>query len=242
MSEPEVMLAKMTRREFREGVESGKFTIAIVAAGSNEQHSEHLAMEHDIASAVYLAREAALRLYPRVVVAVPMAIGMSEHHMHHKGTLSADPGAWLAVLFDSVESLIRHGVKNVLIYNGHGGNTPPIAGAMDQWRYFLKRNFADVNLQFASYWDLIPRDFLFEHMQTDIIPGHAKEFETSIALALFPQNVRPEAMNELTDKDPLLATAEKGRLFVAETVRRTVEHLEKMMDGRVRMPDLKHFP
>ncbi len=242
MPEPEVMLGKITRREFRQAIESGKLTTAMVVVGSQEQHSEHLAMEHDIASASYLACEAAKRLYPKVIVAVPISIGMSEHHMHHKGTLSARPGAWLGVVFDAVQSLVRHGVKNVLIYNGHGGNTLPLMGAMDQWRYFVKADFPGVNLQFASYWDLIPRDFLLEHMDTDIIPGHAKEFETSIALALFPENVRQEAMQDMADKDPLLATAEKGKLFVDEAIRQTVEYLQKMMDGRVHMPDLKYFP
>ncbi len=242
MAEPEVMLAKLTRREFREAMNLGKFTTAIIAVGSNEQHSEHLAMEHDMASVVYLAREAARRLYPQVLVAVPIAVGISEHHMHHKGTLSARPGSWLGVVFDSLESLVRHGVKNVLIYNGHGGNTPPVQGAIDQWRYLLKRNFPGVNLQFASYWDLIPREFLLRHMATDIIPGHAKEFETCIGLALFPENVRREAMQEMEDKDPLLATAEKGRLFVDEAIRKTVDYLKKMIDGQIRMPDLKHFP
>ena len=120
MSAQEVMLAKLTRREFRQAIESGNFSTAIVGIASNEQHLEHLAMEHDLASVTYIAREAAKRLYPQVIVTVPMAVGISEHHMIHKGTISARPGGWLAVLFDVVESLVRHGVKNVLIFNGHG--------------------------------------------------------------------------------------------------------------------------
>ena len=242
MPTQEVILAKMTRREFREGIEGGKFDTGIICVASHEQHSEHLAMEHDLVSVVHIAREAAKRLYPRVVVAVPMAVGISEHHMHHKGTLSARPGGWLAVLGDVVESLARHGVKNILVFNGHGGNTLPVIGVIDQWRYFLKSNAPGVNLQFCSYWDLISRDFLLKHMETDVIPGHAKEFETAIGLALFPENVRKEVMPTMEDKDPLLATAEKGKLFVEEAVRQTVEYLKRFMDGQIRMPELKHFP
>ena len=111
MPDQEVMLGKLTRREFRQAIESGKFFTAIVAIASNEQHLEHLAMEHDLASVTHIAREAAKRLYPQVIVTVPMAVGISEHHMIHKGTISARPGGWLAVLFDVVESLVRHGVK-----------------------------------------------------------------------------------------------------------------------------------
>lgn len=238
----EVMLAKLTRREFREAIEAGRFTTAVVCAGSNEQHSEHLAMEHDLASVTYIAREAARRLYPRVIVAVPMAVGISEHHMHHSGTLSARAGSWLGVLFDTVESLVRHGVRNVLVLNGHGGNTGPIQGAIDSWRYAFKGRVPAVNLQSCAYWDLIPKNILDRHMKTHIIPGHAKEFETSIGLALFPENVRQEVMPQMEDKDPLLASAEKGRVFVEEAVSRTVEFLMGMMDGRIQPPPLKHFP
>ena len=110
MSE-QVLLAKLTRREFREALERGEFQTAIIPVGSNEQHLEHLAMEHDTASSTHVAVEAAKRLYPQVIVNVPMAVGISEHHMVHKGTVTAKPGSWLAVLFDAVESLVRHGVK-----------------------------------------------------------------------------------------------------------------------------------
>ncbi len=242
MPAQEVMLAKLTRREFRQAIESGRFTTAIVAIASNEQHLEHLAMEHDVASVTYIAREAAQRLYPQVIVTLPMAVGISEHHMIHKGTISARPGGWLAVLFDVVESLVRHGVKNVLIFNGHGGNSLPVMGVIEQWRYSLKFTAPEVNLQFCSYWELIPREFLLRHMETDIIPGHAKEFETAIGLALFPENVRQEAMRDQADPDSLLATAEKGRLFVEEAVRQTVDYLKAMMEGRIRPPELKQFP
>lgn len=242
MPDQEVMLAKLTRREFRQAIAAGNFKTAIIGIASNEQHSEHLAMEHDLASVTYIAREAAKRLYPRVIVTVPMAVGISEHHMHHKGTISARPGEWLAVVFDVAESLVRHGVENVLIFNGHGGNTLPVMGVMDQWRYYLKHHFPGVNLQFYSYWDLISREFLLKHMKTDIIPGHAKEFETAIGLALFPENVRQDAMQDQADKDPLLATAEKGWLFVEEAIRQTVDYLKRMMEGRIRPPELKYFP
>ena len=101
MPNQEVAVAKFTRREFREALDAGKFGTAIIPTGSNEQHLEHLAMEYDIRAATYVATEAARRLYPNVVVNVPMAVGISEHHMIHKGTVTAKPGSWLSVLFDA---------------------------------------------------------------------------------------------------------------------------------------------
>jgi creatinine amidohydrolase/Fe(II)-dependent formamide hydrolase-like protein len=48
-------------------------------------------MIHDTVSAIHLARQVALNLYPNVVVTTPLAIGISEHWMDHKGTLEFGP-------------------------------------------------------------------------------------------------------------------------------------------------------
>ncbi|MBU1205927.1 MAG: creatininase family protein, partial [Proteobacteria bacterium] len=69
-----------------------------------------------------------------------------------------------------------------------------------------------------------------------------REFETSLALALFPENIRYDAMHDQVEKDPLEATAEKGRLFAQEAVRQVAAFVQGMMDGRIRPPELKHYP
>ncbi len=53
MVEREVLLAKMTRREFKDAMDAGKINAAVIPAGSNEQHLEHLPMEFDMAAATH---------------------------------------------------------------------------------------------------------------------------------------------------------------------------------------------
>ena len=53
----EVMLQNYTRREFRQGLEAGKFQAAIIPTGSIEQHLEHLPFDRDIASSTWVARQ-----------------------------------------------------------------------------------------------------------------------------------------------------------------------------------------
>ena len=232
MGEKTVMVSDFTRREFREAMAEGRFKAAIIPTGSNEQHLEHLAMAFDIAAATHVATEAALRLHPSVVVNVPMAVGISEHHMEHKGTVTAKPGSWLAVLFDAVESLIRHGIKNVLILNGHGGNEAPMYGILRQWQLFFEMSAPEANVQFHSYWNL-SRDLAEPHC-TGRVPGHAQDYETSMALAAFPEMVRQDAMADQEDKLPLEATAEKGRIFIEAAVERTAQYVQGMIDGKHR--------
>src|SRR4029078_3082443 len=119
MTEPEVQLRKLTRRKFRQRMQSGELKACIIPVAAVEQHLEHLAMEHDWRSVCHVATAVAERLRPHVLVAEGLMAGISEHHMRHPGTLSLRPGTFLAVLADLIDSAMRAGFKNGLVLNGH---------------------------------------------------------------------------------------------------------------------------
>ena len=258
MRDREVRLENLTRREFREALEAGHFRAAIIATGSIEQHLEHLALGQDINSSTYVAERVAERLYPNVIVAVPVSIGVAEHHMHSAGTLAAKPGSWLAVLFDAVESLVRHGVTKVLLLNGRAKNRGPAQAALPQWQMHLSKlqiatGWADeaksekeqvpvltsigeagrgeLDIRFNSYWDLIPREFAQEVLRTGSMPGHATEFETAFTMHALPANLRPDAMQLNSDQEPAEATAEAGRLLVEKAVDGVAALVEEMLNN-----------
>ena len=221
-----LFLHKHTRREFRERMRGGELKACIIPVAATEQHLEHLAMEHDWRSVMHIAVEVARRLDPQVIVAPAMNIGISEHHMRHIGTLSALPGSWLGVLFDTIRSMHHAGFTNILVLNGHGGNVAPCRG---MWGQFLQR--LEINLFFESYWDLLPADVAKAHLKTKRWPGHAQEFETAFALAAFPENVRREAMHDQADREPLEATAEAGALLIEAIVDQVSRFVQGMIDG-----------
>jgi creatinine amidohydrolase len=225
-ADAEIWLQKLTRREFRERMGSGELAGAIIPVAATEQHLEHLAMEHDWRSVLHISQEVARRLAPRVLIAPSMNIGISEHHMRHLGTLSAMPGPWLGVLHDTIRSLHHAGFKNILVLNGHGGNIAPCQG---NWGQFQQR--FEINLQFHSYWDFLPPELAKAHLKTGRFPGHAQEFETAFALAAFPENVRHTAMADQSDREPLNATAETGRVLIAGIVDAVTRHCAGMLDG-----------
>lgn len=238
MKSGEVRLWKLTRKQVRERLAAGELRGALLPTGSTEQHNEHLAMEHDTASATYVAHQAALALFPSVVVATPIPVGISEHWMEWKGTLSLRRETFAAVAFDICESLQRHGIGHILIVNGHAGNGP-LREHMEEFRQKL-----GIDVQFCSYWESYPQEFVAEHLESGDCPAHAAEFETSMAMAAFPGNVHWEDVDydrerfdiqadNYRDKDPIyyraardLATPHKGRVvadyaieWVAEKMR-----------------------
>jgi creatinine amidohydrolase len=232
MTNSDVLLRKHTRREFRERMQSGELKACIIPVAAIEQHLEHLALEHDWRSVCHIAVAVAEQLPPHVLVAEGFMAGISEHHMRHPGTLSLRPGTFLAVLADLIESVVRAGFKNVLVLNGHGGNTAPVAGV---WEQLLRLN--QVNLHFLSYWDVLTETDAKEllksgHKLPSDLPGHAQEFETAFALAAFAENVRTKMWTDQTDKRPSMATAKQGEEIIKRVVERVAIFVQEMIDGK----------
>jgi len=221
-----VLLHKQTRREFRERMQRAELKACIIPVAATEQHLEHLAMEHDWRSVMHVAVEVAKRLHPQVIVAPSCSIGVSEHHMRHIGTLSATPGSWLGLLFDTIRSMHQAGFTNILVLNGHGGNIAPCEGI---WGQFLQRT--EINLHFHSYWDFLPADVAEANLSTNRCPGHAQEFETAFALAVFPENVRHDAMRDQADQEPMAATAEAGAVLIEEIISNVRTFVAGMISG-----------
>ncbi len=238
-----VLLWECTRKEIREAIESGRLKAAIVPTGSTEQHNEHLAMIHDTASALLVAQNAALQLYPEAIVATPVPVGISPYWMERKGTLTLRPETFLAVVYDICDSLKFHGIKNVLILNGHGGNASPLKSQLQDWRSKL-----GIQLDACSYWEAYTEENAARYMESGMagIPGHSAEFETSVALAAFPERVHREGVDyskvrlnlkSVDDanqdrkyyEESLLATAEKGEALIRIAVDWTANKIRRMM-------------
>lgn len=224
MRDKRVFIGDLTRKEFREGIDNRTIKAAIVPTAATEQHLEHLEMIHDTASVTYMAEHAAKALYPDVVVATTIPIGVSEHWMPHRGTLTVRPEIFTEYVYDVCDALKRGGVENILILNGHGGNVKPMMGRMEEFRKRL-----GVNVRFNSYWDTYPIEIVYQYMEKERLPGHADEYETSMAMALFPERVHAEYMEQ--ESSSKYATSEKGAALIQPAVDGVSELLRKMISG-----------
>jgi creatinine amidohydrolase/Fe(II)-dependent formamide hydrolase-like protein len=228
--EPNVFLWEMTRRAVREGIDDGRIRAAIVPTGSTEQHNEHLHMIHDTASALHVSEQVARRFHPAVLVATPLAIGVSEHWMDHKGTLTTRPEIFTELLYDVCDSLKRHGLQRILIINGHAGNIRPVRDRMEEFRRKL-----GIDVRFHSYWEAYTPELVAAQLESNRCPGHAAEFETSFALAAFPERVEWEGVDydraKLTISNP--EQAERDRIFHTEAKLSSAAKGQAMIDVAV---------
>lgn len=220
-----VFVGDHTRKEFREKMEAGTIKAGIIPTAATEQHNEHLEMIHDTLHATYMAEQSALRLFPQVVVASPVSIGVSEHWMSHIGTLTVRPEIFSEYVFDVCNSLARAGVKNLLILNGHGGNVKPLMRRIDEFR---DRLGTDINLRFQSYWDVYDPALVQATMENGRLPGHADEYETSTMMVLAPERVHADDIDNEPSKS---ATTQKGEALIEPAIAGVTRIIEAMIAG-----------
>jgi creatinine amidohydrolase len=226
--EPRVLLGDLTRVEFRTLVETKRAQIGIVPVAATEQHLHHLEMSTDCTEVEFVSRRAAQEVAPLAVITPTISVGVSEHHMKHAGSLTSRWEIFTEYVFDHVESLARGGLRKVVVLNGHGGNTRPLASVMDTFRGRLPQT----DLRFFSYWDLLPDDTPLVILDTQSVPGHAQEFETSVLKYIAPRKVHASLMKH---PEALKATRKKGTALIDLIVGALVKHLRALAAGTDRI-------
>ena len=114
---------------WRRGLEGAE--VVFLPVGSFEQHGPHLPYETDTVVAWEVARRLGGRL--GVPVLPPLAYGVSPEHLGFPGTVSVDPLDYCRFLRGLLGSLALHGVRLVVVVNGHGGNVAILEACASHW-------------------------------------------------------------------------------------------------------------
>lgn len=197
-------LARMTWRDAKAAFSTAR--VAIVPVGSTEQHGPHMTLDTDSAIAEAFSRLLCEQLGSDAILCPTLRLGMSEHHLAFAGSLTLRAPTLLALIEDVIESLGHHGMKRVLLVNGHGGN-------QDALRLAARAAARDKTAEVAAVmWAILAADLIAERAATKR-HAHACDIETSVALAIAPEVVlrdRIEAPAPLPAAPPL---AEPGARY-----------------------------
>ena len=215
--------------EFRKLIKSKKPTV-IIPVGSLEQHGAHLPITTDSD----IITEVASRLAKKCgFIALPtISYGVSfEHEPLFNASITTT--ALRAALSNIIISLVKNGVRSILILNGHHGN-------METLRRLHSESFLGIEflLRYENYWWHMKHEF-----------DHAGFVETSIMLAISDKvkmkkakkglitkglsekeirrikklSTKPGGFPKVTENgvwgDPTGATKKDGEKFLAEIVR-----------------------
>ena len=114
------------------------------------------------------------------------------------GTTSLDAQTFALVVRDIIRDLGAHGVRRIVVLNGHFENSWPSVEGVDLGLRELRRDgIGDMQLLRLEYWDFVKRATL-DRLFPGGFPGteleHASLLETSLMLLLRPDLVAMEKM------------------------------------------------
>lgn len=181
-----LLLAEMTSAEIE--ALGNVVSLVLIPVGANEQHGAALPVSTDTISAQVLSALTATLVGPRVAVAPAIPWGVSWHHLDRAGTLSLREETLIAIVLDLVDSLARHGVQRVALINGHGGNNPALAVAVER---------AHRELGVPIVTSVYAYSLIASAAETVLGPeaiGHGGGDEASVMMALRPDLVRKELL------------------------------------------------
>ena len=163
------------------GLVPAKIKTVLLPTGSLEPHgvipngTDNLAPEA-------MARDIAERV--GALVAPTLNYGMTADMKAYPGAVSISKDAYTAFAADILESLAAAGFQNIIILNGHGGNTAALNEAASR-----VSNVCRVRVFLVNWWTLAD-DITKDVFKQD--GGHAGNNETAYVQAVVPNHIHPE--------------------------------------------------
>ena len=166
-------------------ISKNKHEVAVLPIGATEAHNRHLPEGMDWLHTTSIARKACQCAWEkcRSVILLPgIPYGVDCNLMAYPLSIHISQATLNAVVTDIIVSLGRHGIKKVVLVNGHGGNdfVPLVRQIQSDMDTFV----------FLCDWWKVGEDRYDEIFENP--DDHAGELETSVAMALFPKLVKPE--------------------------------------------------
>lgn len=189
-----VQISELAWPAYAERVRGG--ATVMIPVGALEQHGPHMSMNPDVLLPTAISELVARKVGGLVAPAI--AYGYKSQQKsgggnHIVGTTSLDGQTVTSIIRDVLKELARHGVRHVVLVNGHFENSMFITEGIDlALRELRWDGIADFKCVVLSYWDFIDETTIAAIYQGSF-PGWAVEhggvLETSLMLHLHPHLV-----------------------------------------------------
>lgn len=193
------LLEEMNAQQVRKNI--NRRSIAILVFGACENHGDHMPFGSDFIFPMELAKRivAKSKTNKNTVILPAMPYGVSLHHNEYQMTMSLEPHTLQMVIEDLFSSIIKNGIKRILVINGHDGNIAPIELAAR----ITKNRHTEVVIACLEAWWVLVGEITRNLFEVWGGLGHGGEAETSAMLAVRPDLVNmKQAPNEVIPELP----------------------------------------
>ncbi|MYB35519.1 MAG: creatininase [Gammaproteobacteria bacterium] len=181
--------------------------LIFLPVGALEQHGPHMSMNPDVLIPQAIATAVTDRL-GNALVAPPLAYGYKSQQQsgggnHMPGTTSLDGQTLCCTIRDLIREFVRHGIRRVVLMNGHYENSMFIVEGVDlAIRESHHIGINNLNIMILSYWDFVSDDTIGQ-LYPDGFTGwdleHGGVMETSLMMHLYPELVD---ISKIVDHEP----------------------------------------
>lgn len=194
----------------------------VIPIGSTEQHGPNGLIGTDALCPEALA--AALGEKIGALIAPTISVGMAQHHLRFAGSITLKPSTLIAVIQDTLNSLIQHGFERFYFLNGHGGNIATVTAAFSE--IYAQSSMGTsptdqsaVRCKLTNWWEAEGVMALSKELFGDADGSHATCGEVSLT-----QYAYPHSMKNVEMSPPIAPT---GPIYDASDYRK------RFPDGRI---------
>ncbi len=189
-----VFMAELSWPEFAAKIAAG--APVFLPLGATEQHGPHLPLGVDVVLPTGVCERVARAVGGIVAPTIPYGYKSQPRSGGGEvfpGTIGLDANTFSLVVRDVVRGLGAHGVRRLVVVNGHFENCWPAVEGLDLGLRELRRDgIADMQAIRLEYWDFVERATL-DRLFPNGFPGteleHASLLETSLMMLLRPDLV-----------------------------------------------------
>ncbi len=193
------------------------FEAAVLPVGAVEPHNRHLPLGQDARHTAWVARECCRRAWEtgaKIVCLPAIPYGVDCNLMDFPLTLHVSQATLDAMVRELIVSCRHHGIRKFVIVNGHGGN---------DFLPLVRQIQCDTDVHvFLCDWWKVAADHYDEIFDTP--DDHGGQFETSVAMALFPHLVEPASAGDGAVRPFRFEALEKGWVRTSRRFSRLNDH------------------
>ena len=194
-----------------------RYEVAVLGTAAMEPHNRHLPQGQDFLHTQHIVRTCCAAAWTQCesVIALPtIPYGVDCNLLDFPLAIHVSQATLDAMVREVVTSLRHHGIRKIVIINGHGGN---------DFGPLIRQLQCDLDVfVFCCNWWTVGHDRydeIFTHHD-----DHAGQFETAVAMALYPDLVEPDVAGDGAARAFRFEALEKGWVRTSRRFVRLNDH------------------